>query len=427
MYLLDLSMVRPGTVLGKTVFNQNGAVLLAEGTRLSTQYIDALGRRGFKSIYVEDGLSDDVRPLDVVSDNVRANTAANVAKMFDIVATTAGLRPEQQSRRIQYRESALQDIGERELPLPAEGTSTLEALYRDVERIMSEILESDTVTSLETLKSHSDYTFQHSVEVAIVSILLGRSLGLPIPQIRELALGALLHDIGKVSISQEILNKPGKLSLAELDEVKNHPDLGFELVRRLPLTSILPAHVAFQHHERQDGSGYPRGLVGNNRILRLEAARLQPSRILLIAEIAAVADVFCALASERPYKPAYPLDQIARMLQEMSGHHLNRDVVTTLLRTVPMYSVGHWIEVTSGAYRGWRGVVTRVDIAALHAPSIRLHLDPEREPVNTPVELNLRDEPDVKIACIPPGANPFDPPAPATATAPFLVGAGATS
>jgi putative nucleotidyltransferase with HDIG domain len=276
---------------------------------------------------------------------------------------------------------------------------------------MNEILQSDnTVSSLETLKSHSDYTFQHSVEVAFVSILLGRSLGLPIPQIRELALGALLHDIGKVTIDETILNKPGKLTDEEFAQVKEHPDLGFELVRRLPLTSILPAHVAFQHHERQDGSGYPRGLVGNNRILRLEAQRLHPSRILLIAEIAAVADVFCALASERPYKPAFPLDKVGRMLQEMAGPHLNRDVVSTLLRTIPMYTVGHWIEVTTGEYAGWRGIVTNIDIAALHAPSIRLHLDPQREPVASPVEIDLRRQTDVRIVCVPPGENPFDPP-----------------
>jgi len=72
--------------------------------------------------------------------------------------------------------------------------------------------------------------------------------------------------------------------------------------------------------------------------------------------------------------------------------------------------VGHWIEVTSGTYRGWRGVVTEIDIAALHAPSIRLHLDTDREPVNTPVEIDLRQHTDVKIVCIPPGVNPFDPP-----------------
>ena len=223
-------------------------------------------------------------------------------------------------------------------------------------------------------------------------------------------MGALLHDIGKVSIDQAILNKPGKLTGEELAEIKTHPDLGFELVRRLPIASILPAHVAYQHHERQDGGGYPRGLVGNNRILRLEAERLHPSRILLIAEIASVADVFCALASERPYKPAYPLDRVARMLTEAAGHRLNRDVVTTLLRTIPMYTVGHWVEVAAGTYRGWRGIVTDITIAALHAPSIRLHLDPLREPVSSPVEIDLRQDGATKIVCIPPGENPFDPP-----------------
>ena len=411
MYLIDLSMVRPGTSLGKTVYTPGGAVLLAEGTRLSQTYIDALRRRGFASIYIEDGLSDDVRPMDAVADHTRANAAAHVAKMFDIVSTTAGIKSGPPARKTQYRDrSATHDLEDRELPLPSEGTNMLEMLYRDVEQIMNEIMASDTAISLDTLKSHSDYTFQHSVEVAIVSIVLGGALGLPIPQIRELALGALLHDIGKVSISQDILNKPGKLTEEEFAEIKTHPDLGFELVRRLPIPSILPAHVAYQHHERQDGGGYPRGLVGNNRILRLEAQRLHPSRILLIAEIASVADVFCALASERPYKPAYPLDRVGRMLEEMAGPHLNRDVVNMLLRTIPMYAVGHWIEVKTGAYLGWRGVVTNVDIAALHAPSIRLHLDPSREPVASPVEIDLRQDRDVKIVCVPPGENPFDPP-----------------
>ena len=142
---------------------------------------------------------------------------------------------------------------------------------------------------------------------------------------------------------------------------------------------------------------------------------MHPTRILLIAEIASVADVFCALASERPYKPAYPLDQVARMLTEAAGHHLNRDVVTTLLRTIPMYAVGHWVEVSAGTYRGWRGIVTDISIAALHAPSIRLHLDPMREPVSSPIEIDLRQDGDTKIVCIPPGENPFDPPKSITA------------
>ena len=108
MYLLDLSMVRPGTVLGKTVYNPSGAVLLAEGTRLSQPVHRSAGPAWASgSIYVEDGLSDDVRPLDLVSDHVRANTAAHVARMFDIVATTAGIKAGQQPAHASTSESAL--------------------------------------------------------------------------------------------------------------------------------------------------------------------------------------------------------------------------------------------------------------------------------------------------------------------------------
>src|SRR3954471_10065778 len=390
MHLRDLSTVQPGCVLSKSIYTDGGGVLLAAGTTLSASYIDALRRRGHLVVYIEDGLSDDIAPVEMVAEQTRAGTAVHLARMFDVVASAAGVTAGVTRPVAGSNGQTTLDLDERELALPSLGLSLLEALYRDVEQIMSEIMESNTVASLDSLRTHSDYTFEHSVEVAIIATLLGRHLGLPIPQIRELALGALLHDIGKISIDQAILNKPGRLTPDEFSQIKEHPSLGFELVRRLPLSSILPAHVAFQHHERQDGSGYPRGLIGNNRILRLEAERLRPSRIVLIAEIAAVADVFCALVSERPYKPAFPLDRVRTMLDAMAGHHLNRDVVTALLRVVPMFAVGHWIEVTNGDYRGWRGVVTDIDLRALHAPAIRLHLNARGDSIADPVELNLR-------------------------------------
>ena len=406
MHVRDLATVQPGYVLGKTVYTERGDVLLAEGTVLTQVYIDALRLRNFLTIHVEDGLSDDVRPNDIVSEQVRARTAAHVARMFDIVAVTAGVAPGRGSSGSPPDGATADDLGDRTLVLPSAGMSMLEALYKDIERIMYEILDSNAVSSLESLKTHSDYTFEHSVEVAIVAIMLGKNLGLPNSQIRELALGALLHDIGKIYVDPAILNKPGKLDPHEFDEIKKHPLLGFELVRRLPLFSTLPAHVAYQHHEKQDGTGYPRKLVGNNRILRLEAERLRPTRILLIAEIAAVADVFCALASARPYKPAFPMDQVAQMMRTMSGGHLNRDVVNALLSTVPLYAIGHWIEVVSGPYHGWRGVVTHVEPATLHAPSIRLHLDARRNEVAVPVELDLRRHTDYRLVCLPPGEAP---------------------
>jgi putative nucleotidyltransferase with HDIG domain len=257
MHVRDLTTVQPGYVLAKTVYTERGDVLLTEGAVLTQVYIDALRLRNFLTIHVEDGLSDDVRPNDIVSEQVRARTAAHVAKMFDIVAVTAGVSPGRGRSGSQIDGATPDDLGDRTLGLPSAGMSMLEALYKDIERIMYEILDSNAVSSLESLKTHSDYTFEHSVEVAIVAILRGKNLGLPNSQIRELALGALLHDIGKIYVDPAILNKPGKLDPHEVDEIKMHPLLGFELVRRLPLFSTLPAHVAYQHHEKQDGTGYP--------------------------------------------------------------------------------------------------------------------------------------------------------------------------
>jgi hypothetical protein len=184
--------------------------------------------------------------------------------------------------------------------------------------------------------------------------------------------------------------------------------MGFELIRRMPVFSILPAHVAYQHHERQDGGGYPRGLIGNNILSRSLADRMNPKRMLLIAEIAAVADVYSALTSDRPYRSAMTLDKVAEIMGEMSGPHLNSEIITLLRHTIPMFPVGHWVEVFSGTYRGWRGVVYELSVDALHQPAIRLLLDDRGDHVPVPVELDLRVHDEIRIKGLAPGEAPFE-------------------
>jgi len=209
-------------------------------------------------------------------------------------------------------------------------------------------------------------------------------------------------------IDEAILDKPGKLTPEEFDEIKKHPQMGFELIRRMPVFSILPAHVAYQHHERQDGEGYPRGLIGNNVLGRSLSERMNPRRMLLIAEISAVADLYSALTSDRPYRPAMPLDRVNQIIAEMSGGHLNAEVVMMLQRTIPMFPVGHWIEVLTGKYRGWRGVVSELSPDAFHHPAIRLMLDARGDRVTMPVDVDLRIHEDVKIKGLAPGEAPFE-------------------
>ncbi|MCC7106953.1 MAG: HD domain-containing protein [Chloroflexi bacterium] len=407
MYRQAVAHLKPGMVLAQSLRTERGDVLLAAGTAMTPFYIQSIQRRGYISVYVEDGLADDVEPADIVSEQVRASTTSHVARVYEVVGKLAQDSREGPRVRPRTVDDAIRRLGPRQLELPKEGARMLEALYSDIERIMDEILEANTVTSLESLKSHNSYTFEHSVDVGIVGILLGKKAGLHQKEMRELALGCLLHDIGKMYIDEAILDKPDRLTVEEFEEVKKHPLMGFELVRRMPIMSSLPAHVAYQHHERQDGNGYPRGLIGNNRLIRTMAESMDPRRILMIAEIAAVADVYSALTSDRPYRPAMPLDRCMRVLLEMSDSHLNREVVRMLRRTIPAYPVGHWVAVTEGMYRGWRGVVTAVHTQALDRPLVRLLLDPRGETV-PPVEIDLATSEEAEIGLVPGGDAPYN-------------------
>lgn len=406
MYSLHLDRVTPGQQLAQTLYNERGEVLLAEGTPLTPEFVEGLRRRGVAAVYVRDGLVDDVAPIEMVSAQMRAAIGGNVSHVFAGVALGAQESSGGGAERPVSVDDAVARLGRGELPMGSDGAELVTRLYGDVENLLGEVLERPAASSLESLKSHNAYTFQHSVDVAILGILLGHRAGMPHEQLRELALGCLLHDIGKMYINEAILDKPGKLSPGEFDEIRKHPQLGFELIRRMPIFSILPAHVAYQHHERQDGVGYPRGLSGSNSLAAARTDRRDAKAMLLIAEIAAVADVYSAVSSDRPYRPAMPLDEVASVLAKMAGQHLNREVVRLLRQSLPMYPVGHWVAVTAGPWRGWRGVVTRVSPGALDRPALRLMIDDHGEAVADAVEVDLRTRPDTEISAQPPGVAP---------------------
>jgi len=388
MFDKPIDRLESGDVLARTVFDATGRPLLKAGTALTDSYIERLRRRGYAAVSVEDGLADDVVPETLVSEQLRHTVASHVGGIFGQVGEVARDRGRGQGGV----EQAVEDLGEQPLPLPDGGRSALEQLYADVQILINEIVESDTVAGLESLKSHNEYTFQHSVDVAVIGTLLGSRMGLSGGRLRELALGCLLHDLGKLYIEEAILDKPGKLTAEEYDAVKAHPRMGFEVIRRMPVASLLPAHVAYQHHEQQRGSGYPQGLVGDNRIgPRLHEERIGAGKMLLIAEIGAVADVHSAVSSDRPYRPAMAPDAAVDVIEGMAGKHLNREVVDLFTRIVPRYPIGRWVEVLGGEFAGARGVVTELHVLRMDRPKVRVLLDAAGERLASPAELDLRE------------------------------------
>src|SRR5262249_4815745 len=149
---------------------------------------------------------------------------------------------------------------------------------------------------------------------------------------------------------------------------------------------VLVNQVALQHHERQDGHGYPRRLAGNNRVSRPKFGN--EGRILLIAEIASVADVYDALASERPYRGALAPEAVGETLQAMAGSYLNSELVEVFLSAVPRFPVGMTVRVASGRLAGASGVVARVNRRALDRPVVRLTRDADGRPIKVDLDLS---------------------------------------
>lgn len=358
--------------------------MLARGTVLNDAFIASIQKRGYHFVYVLDGIADDVEPLGLISQRLRSTTVRNLNAMFELM--TDAVRP--------VAETAAEEGAHVLTALPVKlGTAVERQIARlesDVEHLLDEAFEAQILQGVASLKSHDNYTFEHSVDVAFYGVMLGRRLALDHEYLKDLALGCLLHDIGKMYVDELILNKPGRLSESEFRHVKRHTVLGFQLIRQMPLDTPRPAHIALQHHEHQDGEGYPNGLTGANRLSRTPRERFDSSRIMLLSELAAVADVCSALSSDRPHRPALAAADVLTTLRSMTGGHLNREAVEAFVSIVDVYPVGLHVRFRSGPYRGAYGIVVASSQQAPNLPTVRLLFDANGQPVPEGIEIDMR-------------------------------------
>jgi HD-GYP domain-containing protein (c-di-GMP phosphodiesterase class II) len=232
---------------------------------------------------------------------------------------------------------------------------------------------SSALISLARLKTVDDYTYMHSVAVCAMMIALARQLGLDDASVRAAGEAGLLHDMGKALLPMSVLNKPGKLTAEEFAIVRQHPALGHALLGKSAGVGEITLDVCLHHHEKMDGSGYPKGLPG--------------AEISLFAKMGAVCDVYDAITSNRPYKTGWdPAESMRRMGQWADGH-FDPVVFQAFARSLGIYPVGSLVRLTSGLL----GVVTQQNASTLTMPVVKVFYTTKTREHITPVALDLSE------------------------------------
>ncbi|MCR5273510.1 MAG: HD-GYP domain-containing protein [Lachnospiraceae bacterium] len=329
MRYVSLDRVVPGMELAYDVIDDNGRLLVGSKSKINYNYIERLYEFGFHGIYINDEFSEDIEINSPISQKLRRRGMDCLKKM---------------------------DIdGCREV----------------ASSIVDEMLNNPDISiDMQDIRTFDNYTYAHSMNVAILCTAMGIGYGLLATELGYLATAALLHDFGKLMIPEEVLNKKGKLTPEEYKLVKSHPVMSYEAIKdREDLSAHIKVAVLY-HHENVDGTGYPKGITGDKQTI--------------YTKILHVADVYDALTASRSYKDAYSSYEALEYLMGNCGTMFDMDCVVLLEKYVPLFLKGTDIELSNGS----QGII--IENSGMHnlRPVVKLY-DGKKVDLLDPLNMNI--------------------------------------
>ncbi len=294
MRYISMDAAQEGMMVGKSIYNEQGNVLVNYHVTLTDKLIEKMKKKGLQGLYIEDSLSEDISVEDLISDEVQVK-ATHALRKLDIDAA---------------------------LDVASEITEELS-------------VDGEINVNLVSLRTNSDYTYKHSISVATLAVLTGIGIGMKKSMLKELAAAGLLHDIGKINIPVETLEKPGPLTEEEYELIKKHSEFGYaKLKDHLSISSKTKMGV-YMHHENVNGTGYPLGL--------------RDDQIYTFAKIIHVCDVYDAITSARVYKKAQSPNEAIEFLMKNAGIMFQPEYVKAFINYIPVYPKGRNVMLSDGS------------------------------------------------------------------------------
>lgn len=342
---ISVELAEAGMELGKTIYDLNGRTILASGVRLTDKHLSVLKKWEVRSICVNDPIIS-LPPIDeVVEEETRMRATQMIKSSFEKTKSTGIFKL----------------------------TNEQKAIVDDI--IVQIIRKRFSITHLAQIQQHDDNLFAHSINVALLSTMTAVALGSNNSQdLYSVGIGAMLHDIGKIAVPPSILHKNSKGSAEDVEIYENHTSLGFQILRRTDEIPLLACHIAYQHHERMDGKGFPRKLDSKN-INRL-------ARIVSIAN--AYDNLIADKADARGISPHHAYENIISRVDS----EFDPEVMQAFLSCVSLYPIGSMIRLSSGQI----AVVASITAKMQHRPVLKVISDEYGKALNEPYMLDLTDK-----------------------------------
>ena len=319
-----------------------------------------------------------------------ALVSQGVKKIRAVAATDDGDDDDQQPRKVYHKalkvvDQIFQDVRMGEIPSSEDAINVVKNMAQLT------MTEPHAMLALSMLKDYDNYTFTHSVNVSVLALAIGRACKLTEEQLRTLGLGGLLHDLGKLRVNVNIITKPGRLTDAEFEEIKEHPGFGAEIIKEMEGVTAEVMQIVHGHHLRYDRTGYPSEAVSET--------------VSPLVEMTAIADAYDAMTTLRSYqRPFTPRNAIAR-LRDVAGSSLHPDFVMHFIESLGPYPVGSLVRLDSNEI----GLVTKVEPQDTSLVDIKIIYNPAGVMLDEPYMMQLRpDQPRKIVAEVDPQTKGID-------------------